>query len=71
MYIFAKIVMGFYLYVFNRINIIGKENISSDDSLIVYGNHQSVMDIFCLNLAFGKRKIIFMAKDSLLSLIHI
>lgn len=65
MYIFAKIVMGFYLYVFNRINIIGKENISSDDSLIVYGNHQSVMDIFCLNLAFGKRKIIFMAKDSL------
>lgn len=65
MYTFAKIVLGFYIYVFNRIKIIGKENIAPDGALIVYGNHQSIMDIFCLNLAFGSRKIIFMAKNSL------
>ncbi|MBQ2915490.1 MAG: 1-acyl-sn-glycerol-3-phosphate acyltransferase [Clostridia bacterium] len=65
MYTFAKIVLGFYIYVFNRIKIIGKENIAPDGALIVYGNHQSIMDIFCLNLAFGNRKIIFMAKNSL------
>ena len=65
MYTFAKIVLGFYIYIFNRIKIIGKENIAPDGALIVYGNHQSIMDIFCLNLAFGSRKIIFMAKNSL------
>ena len=65
MYTLAKIVLGFYIYVFNRIKIIGRENIAPDGALIVYGNHQSIMDIFCLNLAFGNRKIIFMAKDSL------
>ncbi len=65
MYTLAKIVLGFYIYVFNRIKIIGKENIAPDGALIVYGNHQSMMDIFCLNLAFGSRKIVFMAKDSL------
>ena len=65
MYTFAKIVLGFYIYVFNRIKIIGKENIAPEGALIVYGNHQSIMDIFCLNLAFGSRKIIFMAKNSL------
>lgn len=65
MYTLAKIVLGFYIYVFNKIKIIGKENISKEGALIVYGNHQSIMDIFCLNLAFGSRKIIFMAKKSL------
>ncbi len=65
MYILAKIVLGFYIHVFNRIKIIGKENIAPEGALIVYGNHQSIMDIFCLNLAFGSRKIIFMAKNSL------
>lgn len=65
MYTLAKIVLGFYIHVFNRIKIIGKENIAPEGSLIVYGNHQSIMDIFCLNLAFGNRKIIFMAKNSL------
>ncbi len=65
MYTLAKIVLGFYIYVFNKIKIIGKENISPEGALIVYGNHQSIMDIFCLNLAFGSRKIIFMAKNSL------
>lgn len=65
MYTLAKIVFGFYLYVFNRFKVIGKENIAGPGALIVYGNHQSMMDIFCLNLAFGKRKIVFMAKDSL------
>jgi len=65
MYTLAKIVLGFYIYVFNRIKIFGKENIAPEGSLIVYGNHQSIMDIFCLNLAFGSRKIIFMAKNSL------
>ena len=60
MYTLAKIVLGFY-----KIKIVGKENIAPDGSLIVYGNHQSIMDIFCLNLAFGSRKIIFMAKNSL------
>ncbi|MBQ7015104.1 MAG: 1-acyl-sn-glycerol-3-phosphate acyltransferase [Clostridia bacterium] len=65
MYTLAKIVLGFYIYVFNKIKIVGKENIAPDGSLIVYGNHQSIMDIFCLNLAFGSRKIIFMAKNSL------
>ena len=64
MYTFAKIVLGFYIYIFNRIKIIGKENIAPDGALIVYGNHQSIMDIFCLNLAFGSRKIIFMAAIS-------
>ena len=65
MYTLAKIVLGFYIHVFNKIKIIGKENIAPAGSLIVYGNHQSIMDIFCLNLAFGSRKIVFMAKNSL------
>lgn len=64
-YTLAKIVFGFYIHVFNRIKIVGKENIAPEGSLIVYGNHQSIMDIFCLNLAFGSRRIVFMAKNSL------
>ena len=65
MYTLAKIVLGFYIHVFNKIKILGKENIAPEGSLIIYGNHQSIMDIFCLNLAFGSKKIIFMAKNSL------
>ena len=67
-YTLAKIIFGFYLNVFNKIKIIGKENIAPEGSLIVYGNHQSIMDIFCLNLAFGSRRIVFMAKNSLFKL---
>lgn len=64
-YALAKIIFGFYFNVFNRFKVIGKENIYSSSPLIIYGNHQSMADIFCLNLAFGRRRIVFMAKESL------
>lgn len=64
MYKFARILFLIYLRLFNRLKIVGKENIVQDGPTIVYGNHYSMFDIFLLTVTF-KRQIYFMAKKSL------
>lgn len=64
MYKFVRAVSLFYIYVFNRVKVTGKENIPSDGALIICANHHSVFDILLLLTVF-KRRIVFMAKQEL------
>ena len=64
MYKFVRAISLFYIYVFNRVKVTGKENIPTDGALIICANHHSVFDILLLLTAF-KRRIIFMAKQEL------
>lgn len=64
MYKLARFVFTFYCYVFNRFHVYGKENMPQEGPVVVYCNHQSMFDVFPLNLAI-KRQIHFMAKASL------
>ncbi len=63
-YRFAKCLFWLYFNIFNRLKIIGADNIIQSGSLIVYANHFSDADVFLLPLCF-KRQIKFMAKKSL------
>ena len=64
MYKFVRAISLFYIYVFNRVKVTGKENIPTDGALIICANHHSVFDILLLLTVF-KRRIIFMAKQEL------
>ena len=64
MYKLARIVFTLYCYIFNRFKVFGRENVPEDGPLILFANHQSMFDVFPLNIAI-KRQIFFMAKSSL------
>lgn len=64
MYKFVRFIFTIYCYVFNRFRVYGRENEPKEGPVIVYCNHQSMFDVFPLNLAI-KRPINFMAKASL------
>lgn len=64
MYKFVRLIFTIYCYVFNRFRVYGRENEPKEGPVIVYCNHQSMFDVFPLNLAI-KRPINFMAKASL------
>ena len=64
MYKFPRFVFTIYCHLFNRFRVYGRENEPIEGPVIVYANHQSMFDIFALNLAI-KRHINFMAKASL------
>ncbi len=64
-YRLAKIVFLFWFNVFNKFRIYGKENLSSDRPMIVFGNHASNLDVFVFNILLGKEHIRFMAKKEL------
>ena len=48
MYKFVRAISLFYIYVFNRVKVTGKENIPTDGALIICANHHSVFDILLL-----------------------
>lgn len=64
MYKFVRAVSLFYIYVFNRVKVTGKENVPEEDAVIICANHHSVFDILLLLTVF-KRRIVFMAKQEL------
>jgi len=63
MYNLGRIIFTFYLYIFNSFHIHGKENQIPEGPYILFANHQSILDIFVLNIAI-KRKLTFIAKKS-------
>lgn len=65
-YKLGRIIFTFWFRVFNRFRVYGRENLSSDRPLIVFGNHYSNLDVFVFNIVFGnKAHVRFMAKKEL------
>ncbi len=63
-YKLGKWIFGFYLRVFNKFVINGKENAVQEGPMIVFANHFSAFDLFALQQVY-KNQIYFMAKKEL------
>ncbi len=63
-YALGKLILGFYLKVFNKFVVKNKENIVNNGPLIVFANHYSALDIFAIQVLY-KNHISFMAKKEL------
>ncbi|MCX7709613.1 MAG: 1-acyl-sn-glycerol-3-phosphate acyltransferase [Clostridia bacterium] len=61
---FVKLFCGFFLSIFYRIEFIGKENIPEKGAAILYANHVSALDMFCIGFSI-RRLIRWMAKEEL------
>lgn len=64
LYRFFRPIIKFLVKVFIRPKFIGLENIKDDTSLVLAGNHTSILDCFLL-ISATKRSVHFLAKDEL------
>ena len=65
LYRFARPIIKLFMRIFYRVEIIGNDNISNDDGVILAGNHKSNLDCLLL-ISSTKRTIRFIAKIELM-----
>ena len=65
LYRFNRPIIKFLMKLFYRVEIVGSENISTDEGVILAGNHKSNLDCFLL-ITSTKRTIRFIAKKELM-----
>ena len=65
LYRFARPIIKLFMRIFYKVEIIGNDNISNDDGVILAGNHKSNLDCLLL-ISSTKRTIRFIAKKELM-----